>query len=51
MSSSDVEMNFVNCDAVALNIFEGITQARNLVGITDGGLTLEEHLSLSLIHI
>ena len=45
LSSSDVEMNFVNCDAVALNIFEGITQARNLVGITDGGLTLEEHLS------
>ena len=45
LNSSDVELNALNCDAVALNIFEGITHARSLVGITDGGFTLEEHLA------
>ena len=45
LTSGEVELNSLNCDAVALNIFEGITQARSLVGITDGGFTLEEHLA------
>lgn len=45
LSSSEIELNSLNSDAVALNIFEGITQARSLVGITNGGFTLEEHLA------
>ena len=45
MNGSGVDLESFDCDAVALDIFEGVEQARNLVGLTNGGLTLEEHLA------
>lgn len=45
LNGSEVDLESFDCDAVALDIFEGIEQARNLVGLTNGGLTLEEHLA------
>ena len=45
LSDSKVDLKSLEGDAVALNIFEGVTEARNLVGLTDGGFSLEEHLA------
>jgi methanogenic corrinoid protein MtbC1/DNA-binding XRE family transcriptional regulator len=45
LNSSEIELNSLNCDAVGLNSFEGVTEARRLFGIADGDFTLEEHLS------
>ena len=45
LNSSEIELNSLNCDAVASNIYEGVTEARRLFGIDDGDFTLEEHLS------
>ena len=45
MNGSRVDLESFDCDAVALDIFEWVEQARNLVGLTNGGLTLEEHLA------
>ena len=45
LNGSEVDLESFDCDAVALDIFEGVEQARNLVGLANGGLTLEEHLA------
>ena len=45
LSNSKVDLKSLEGDAVVLNIFEGVSEARNLVGLTDGGFSLEEHLA------
>jgi methanogenic corrinoid protein MtbC1/DNA-binding XRE family transcriptional regulator len=45
MDDSKIDLKSFRGDAVALNIFEGVAVARNLVGLTDKGFTLEEHLA------
>jgi len=45
LDDSKIDLKSFEGDAVALNIFEGVAVARNLVGLTDGGYTLEEHLA------
>ena len=44
LKGSGVDLQSFDC-AVALDIFEGVTQARSLVGLTEGALSLEEHLA------
>ena len=46
LNEADPEPGALGCDAIARNALEAVREARRLVGLTDGALTLEEHLFL-----
>ena len=46
LSGNGVDPTALGCDAIAANAMEAVREARRLVGVADGRLTLEEHLTL-----
>ena len=46
LSGVGVDPTALGCDAIAGNAMEAVREARRLVGVADGRLTLEEHLTL-----
>ena len=46
LKGTSLDTTALGCDAIAGNALEAVRAARRLVGLTDGCLTLEEHLTL-----